>query len=348
MERVEIRLPISYSAMVKLKGARNATKEYFVDWTDVSIPSFVGAEAPVAARWVSTKRGDRDETICERRYLDGRFWIPAQEKHPHQGDASVEALRSLANAANGKSALLIPIMGLDHMMPILKLVETGDTNGRPEDYREATDIRREEIIAEIEAHTRNYVFIDDVLWTPVNQPVLSLVHDPGMHTDWLNLSIIHPENPYKRNSPDRQWNFNLNDLDAVIEFHDERTADRADRAENYYAFEQAFKDLDILIPEAFNVELDANNVIQFAEHLIEELKHNLGNKSDEEIEMYVTMRRLHKTYREHPSDQTSEQLADMIVPAAQGSKNPDFLTPVATALKNKYDMRTIRLVGPSI
>jgi hypothetical protein len=348
MERVEIRLPISYSAMVKHKGARNAVKEYFVDWTDVSIPSFVGAEAPVAARWVSTRLVDRDETVCERRYLDGRFWVPAQEKHPHQGDASLEALRSPTNAANGKSALLIPIMGNDHMLPILKFIEEGETNGRPEDYREATDIRREEIVGRIEAHTRNYVFIDDVLWTPVNQPVLSLIHEPGLHTDWLTLCIVHPENPYKRNNPDRVWNFNLNDLDAAIEFHDDRTADRVVRDENYYAFGQTFKDLEILIPEVFDLELDANNVVQFAAKLVEEAEDRLAKRSDEEILRFVVFRRAVRDYQAIPSDVTSDKLAEMIVTMAEDSRNSDFNLPVAMALRNKYDMRTIRLGGPSI
>jgi hypothetical protein len=334
--------------MVKHKGARNAVKEYFVDWTEVSIPSFVGAEAPVAVRWVSNKRVDREETVCERRYLDGRFWVPAQEKHPHQGDAKLETLRSADLAVVGLNALLIPIMGQDHMTPLAKFINKGESIGRPEDYRDASDIMRDKVISDIEAHSRNYVFIDEVLWSPIHQPVLSLVHEPGMHTDWLKLSITHPENPYKRNSPDREWNFNLNDLDAAIEFHDDRTADRVVRDENYYAFGQTFKDLDILIPELFDLELDANNVVQFATCLVEEAEDRLAKRSDEEIMRFVALRRAVRDYRANPSDETSDKLAEMIVTMAEQSRNSDFNLPVATALKSKYDMRTIRLNGPTI
>jgi hypothetical protein len=334
-----MKLPFEYKADVVPAGKRTPITRRFMEWCEVEIQSVSSAEAPIAARWQETHKIKRAEYARALRHYNDGFYAPADE-------FSMKGILSIENKDDESwiTDRTHPMISDELLKSIAADKLYGGGEQHPSDFRHQQNNRREEYLDRFMKNVNRHIFIDGDLWARVYEPILVLSIMPIGSHDIAVIKIEQFEDVdlmARLDSKDASnyFRFSFAELDALEDFIALRSQEY-DAA--YFQRQDQFKSLEVLIPDAFRIDLCSKDCLAFAELLVSSA-HELQKQDTNTIRRFADLKDAFDAEIQSPSPEASEALMSAL--GNYSERAGDFYNGISQALVERHAMRPISSIG---
>jgi hypothetical protein len=342
MTHVKMNLPFEYKADVVAPGKRTPTTRRFTEWCDVEIESVSSAAAPVAARWQEYHKIKRVEYARAIRHYNSEFYAPADE-------FSMKGVLTVENK-DDKSWITDkthPMISDELLNGIAATKLYGDPDAHPSDFRHQEKNRRDEYFLSFMNNVDRHIFVNGDLWQRVYEPILTISIIPIGTNDVARVSIQQFQDvdllaKLENQNAANFFRFSFSELDALDEFIALRANDY-DAA--YFQREDKYSSLEVLLPDAFRVDLCAKDCKSFAALLVEGAQ-NLHKQDTRTIRCYADLKDACAAEIRNPSPEISDTFITAL--AGYAEFDGDFHKGIAQGLIERHAMRPISTIGQRI
>lgn len=339
MTRVKMNLPFEYPADVVPAGKRNPSTRRFMEWCEVEIEAVSAAEAPIAARWQEIHKIKRVEYARAIRHYNDGFYAPADE-FSMNGILTIENKDDEAWITDRKH----PMIGNELLDSITAAKRYGSPQQHPSDFRHQENNRRDEYFEWFMKNVNRHIFVNGDLWRRVYEPILVLSFTPKGSNDVAVVKVEQFEDidvMAKLDSQDASnyFRFSFAELDALDNFIAMRSQDY-DAA--YFHRQNLYSSLEVIIPDAFRIDLCSKDCTAFAGLLVQ-AAHDLQKQDTPTIRRYADLKDAYNAEILSPSPETSEAL--MTALGNYSDLAGDFYKGIGQALIERHAMRPISSIG---
>ncbi|TLX16323.1 hypothetical protein [Rhizobium sp. MHM7A] len=342
MTHVKMNLPFEYKADVVAPGKRTPTTRRFTEWCEVEIEAVSSAEAPIAARWQEYHKIKRVEYARALRHYNDGFYAPADE-FSMRGVLTIDNKDDPAWFAEKTH----PMISEELLNGIAAAKLYGDPKAHPSDFRHQENNRRDEYFRSFKNNVDRHIFVNGDLWQRVYEPILTVSIFPVGSNDVARVSIQQFQDidllaKLENQNAANFFRFSFAEIDALDDFIAVRAADYDP---TYFQREDKFSSLEVLLPDAFRIDLCAKDCKSFASLLVEGA-HNLHEKDTRAIRCYADLKDACAAEIQNPSPEISDRLITAL--AGYAEFDGDFHRGIAHALVERHAMRPVSSIGNRI
>lgn len=342
MTHVKMSLPFEYSADVVAPGKRTPTTRRFTEWCNVEIESISSADAPVAARWQEYHKIKRVEYARTIRHYNDGFYAPADE-------FSMKGVLTIDNKDDPAwiTDMTHPMISGELLKGIAAAKLYGNPEAHPSDFRHQENNRRDISFERFKSNVDRHIFVNGDLWQRVFEPILTVSIFPSGTDDVARVSIQQFQDidllaRLESQDPANFFRFSFSELDALDNF----IALRSNNYDaTYFRRENKYSSLEVLLPDAFRVDLCAKDCMSFAALLVESA-HNLHKRDTGIIRCYADLKDAVAAEVLNPTPEISERFISTL--AAYAECDGDFNKGIVQALIERHAMRPISSIGSKI